>query len=253
MLLAESFATYFLVQIAHTQAQRDSVYAIRYNVYCKEFGYESPAAFPDGRERDEYDDQAIHALIIHRATGRPAACVRLVPARSEDENIPLPFEKYCAESIDTAFVRGLGLDRSTLCEISRLAVDGRFRRRACDEGNSYGVIGPSFSKEELRTFPLIAVAAFLAATALTEVSGRGNVFAMMEPFLPRLLRRSGIAFKRAGRDADYHGMRAPYFITSRSAIDNMKPELLSLYLHIRQCIGESCAMPDYRLFSVDSS
>jgi len=74
-----------------------------------------------------------------------------------------------------------------------------------------------------------AVAAFLAATALTHLSGRTNVFAMMEPFLPRLLAKSGICFERAGEDTDYHGIRAPYFIRTQSALQSMRPELEMLY------------------------
>ena len=54
---------------------------------------------------------------------------------------------------------------------------------------------------------MIAVSAFLAATAITEKTGYTNVFAMMEPFLPRLMSRSGINFGRAGADIEYHGTR----------------------------------------------
>ena len=76
------------------------------------------------------------------------------------------------------------------------------------------------------------VTAFLAATALTELAGRTNVFAMMEPFLPRLLERSGIRFQRAGADTDYHGIRAPYFVRTQDAVANMRPELTELYQSI---------------------
>jgi len=52
---------------------------------------------------------------------------------------------------------------------------------------------------------------------------------MMEPFLPRLLRRSGVVVSRVGEDIDYHGMRAPYFITTQDAVQGMPPELRELY------------------------
>jgi hypothetical protein len=56
---------------------------------------------------------------------------------------------------------------------------------------------------------------------------------MMEPFLPRLMGRSGIHFRRAGSDIEYHGTRAPYFITTGSALETMNDQLRDLYDVIR--------------------
>ena len=64
---------------------------------------------------------------------------------------------------------------------------------------------------------------------------------MMEPFLPRMLKRSGIEFERAGADIDYHGLRAPYFITTQSAVDNMRADLRELYTEIHKRIAEDYA------------
>ena len=68
---------------------------------------------------------------------------------------------------------------------------------------------------------------------ITDQTGRTNVFAMMEPFLPRLLGRAGIHFQRAGSDVDFRGIRAPYFITTQSALEHMEVELKELYECIR--------------------
>jgi N-acyl amino acid synthase of PEP-CTERM/exosortase system len=157
----------------------------------------------------------------------------LVPTIGINSDSLLPFEKHCAESLDYEFIKDLHLERQTVCEISRLAVDGIFRRRTGETLTRFGDV-LSFTDQEKRTFSLIAVAGFLASTALTELSGRTNVFAMMEPFLPRLLKRSGILFQRAGNDIDYHGIRAPYFIKTQSALDNMAPDLKALYLWLKE-------------------
>ncbi|MCP3852182.1 MAG: PEP-CTERM/exosortase system-associated acyltransferase [Gammaproteobacteria bacterium] len=244
LTLAETFRKYFSVELADTQDLKQKVYTIRYHVYCKEFKYETVESCPDEMESDEYDDYSLHCLIVHKKTNIPAACVRLVPT-VEDEHATqplstlLPFEKYCLESLDMDFIKQLKLQRDTECEISRLAVNGVFRKRSGEALTRFGDVNLEFSKEEQRTFLLIAVAAFLAATALTELSGKTNVFAMMEPFLPRLLKRSGILFQRVGKDIDYHGIRAPYFITTQSALDNMRPELLELYHWIHEQIKGS--------------
>ena len=233
--VAETFSKYFDVSIAATKAQRNAVFSIRYRVYCDEFGFESVEEFPDQIEFDEYDPQSTHCLITHRPTGKPAGCVRMVPTYSNEIRDPLPFEKYCASSLDREFLTQLSPPRETMCEISRLAVDRDFRKRAGERRNRCGVTEEfQSSEEERRTFPLIAVSAFLASTALTKITQRNNIFMMTEPFLPRLLERSGIVVKRAGQDIDYHGVRAPYYITSESAAKGLKGDLRDLYQQIYQ-------------------
>ena len=143
---------------------------------------------------------------------------------------PLPLEKYCGHSLDTELIDRLKLDRGTVCEVSRLAVDDAFRRRAGEGASRYGDRAAAmYPGHERRTFPLICVSAFLAATALSEVTGRTNAFAMMEPFLPRMLRRSGILFRAVGAEIDYHGKRAPYFATLESVLSNMQADLRIMY------------------------
>ena len=53
--LSESFLRYFDVQYVDSQALRDEVHGIRYRVYCEEFAYEPIESFPDGLEKDEFD------------------------------------------------------------------------------------------------------------------------------------------------------------------------------------------------------
>ena len=244
LTLANSFNKYFKVKFANSNKLKEQIYHIRYHVYCKEFHYESIENYPDEMEIDEYDEDSLHCLIIHKSSNIPAACVRLVPATVNGKIIPLPFEKNCNESLDKNYIEQLKLDPITECEISRLAVDGLFRKRSGESITRFGSINQEISKEEQRSFQMIAVSAFLAATVLTELSGKTNVFAMMEPFLPRLLKRSGIIFQRAGEDIDYHGIRAPYFITTQSALDNMRPELLELYQSIHLQIEKSYHQPE---------
>lgn len=235
--LAKSFQKYFSVELATKPGQKRDVFRIRYRVYCEEFKYESADRFKDNEEEcDEFDEHSLHCLIRHRS-GMPAGCVRMVPTNVNQLEDLLPFEKYCKKSLDEAFISRLNLDRNTMCEISRLAVDGAFRRRSGEALTRFGEVDAmDCSQQEKRTFSLIAVAGFLAATALTDLTGRTNVFAMMEPFLPRLMHRSGIEFAQAGRDINYHGIRAPYFITTQAALESMKLELKELYQIIKQQI-----------------
>jgi N-acyl amino acid synthase of PEP-CTERM/exosortase system len=237
--LAENFLQYFDVAFAVSPAQKREVFHIRFNVYCTEFNYEDASSFPSGEEIDEFDEHSYHALITHKGSGLPAGCVRMVKTTGDRGSDPLPFEKHCPGTLDESFIEGLELDRQTVCEISRLAVDGTFRRRPGEKDTRYGEIdGLDATQHERRTFALIAVACFLSATAMTSLAGRTNVFAMMEPFLPKLMARSGINFQRAGEDVDYHGIRAPYFIRTQWALDGMLPELRELYDAIHGRISE---------------
>lgn len=227
MPLAEAFSQYFDVDLAISEELKKEVYKLRYRVYCEEFGYESKENFPDGFEFDEFEDRSLHCLITHKKTKMPAGCVRLVFGTDGEL---MPFEKFCPDSLDNSYIDKMKLDRNSICEISRLAVDSAFRRRVEEVRTRFGEIDAiDCSHDERRTFPLITVAAFLAVTALTDLSGRKNGFAMMEPFLPRLLRKSGLDFVRAGQDVDYHGLRAPYFGRTDHALKNMHPDLRHLY------------------------
>ena len=225
--IAESFNQYFSMQMADTPPLRDEVYRIRYAVYGEEFGYEPLENFPDGRESDEFDGVSRHCLVRHHGSHVAGGCVRLVPGAAD---ALMPFEKHCGHSLNKELLARMNLPRQSVCEISRLAVHAQFRRRAGEAESRFGAIQPvDFTAAERRVLPFISVSLFLAATVLTELEQRRNVFAMMEPFLPRLLKRAGLEFIQVGKTIDYHGERAAYFITTDSALSGMKPELRALY------------------------
>jgi len=240
--LAEDFRRFFKVSLATTFEQKQAVYGLRYRVYCEELEYEPATSFPDKLECDEFDERSLHCLVIHRRSGLAAGCVRLVRTRDDQSHAPLPIEKHCAHSLDPATVGFMKHNRGTICEISRLAVDGRFRRRFGEDRSQLGELDAlDMCHQELRTFSLVATASFMAATALTELTGCHHIFAMMEVFLPKVLARSGLHFERAGKEIDYHGWRAPYFITTQSAIEHMRPELKEFYLSIYENLAGSYA------------
>lgn len=225
--LLEDFQEYFDIEIASSPKKLAEVYQIRYRVYCEEFKYEPIDTFKDGQEVDEFDETSVHCLVTHKASGLPAGCVRLVMV---NDTTQMPMEKFCRDSLDTDLMAKLAPDRPAICEFSRLAVDGAFRRRAGEHASRFGEITAlDCTLRERRTFSLIAVSTFIAAFAVSDLIGRPNCFAMMEPFLPRLLKRSGIVVQRVGEDADYHGTRGPYFITAQDAVNGMPQDLKDFY------------------------
>ena len=225
--LVEEFQRYFTIEQALTQEQLNSVYRVRYRVYCEEFQYEPADACPNQLETDEFDVHSRHCVVVHKATGMPAGCARLVLA---DEQRLMPMERHCASAIDQQLLRSFDGRRDTVCEFSRLGVDGAFRRRPGERESRFGEISAlEFSSREQRTFPLVAMATILSALALSELIGRPHCFAMMEPFLPRLLRRSGLLARPAGQDTEYHGVRSPFYWETRERVSTLEPEFKEFY------------------------
>ncbi|MEZ5502012.1 MAG: PEP-CTERM/exosortase system-associated acyltransferase [Halioglobus sp.] len=235
--LVEDFQRYFDLELATTPEQLERVYRVRYRVYCEEFQYEPAEAFPDQLETDEFDATSRHCLVVHKATGMPAGCARLVLA---GERRLMPMEKFCGAAIDQAILRAFDGRRHNICEFSRLGVDGAFRRRPGERASRFGEISAlDCSQREQRTFSMIAVATILSALAMSELIERPHCFAMMESFLPRLLRRSGFVVHPAGKETEYHGTRSPYYWDTREVVANMADELKDFYAVILADFGAS--------------
>lgn len=228
--LVDAFERYFEVVPAVAPELVDSVYRIRYEVYCRELHYEREDAFPDGREMGPDDAHSIHCLLRHRPSGTFAGCVRLVMNDPADLQSRLPFERYCLHSLQRDIIDPEKLRRDSFGEISRLAVVSRFRRRTGEQGTAHAVAEdlPNPSRDERRVFPHIALGLYLAAAAMGLRAGLDAVFVMMEPRLARHLRRYGIVFTQAGDVINYHGQRGPFFITRESLYSNLEPDVRDL-------------------------
>lgn len=230
--VGQDFRRYFAVVPATTAALREETYRIRYQVYVEELGWEDKAMFPDGYEKDAYDQEAVACLLKHRATGQFIGCVRLVliPAGNPSR---FPFEKAMASHDST--LDGYSRDwRDAAGEISRVAVVSQFRRRR-DERHQPDSIPDDggHTSPERRVFPHIAIGLYLGAAALGLSRGLNRVFAIMEPRLARRLRTYGIEFDAVGDPIEHHGTRIPYCLTRESFERTMTPAIRGLLETIR--------------------
>jgi len=226
----ENFLRHFQLSAARTPEQKLLVYRLRYNVYCKNFGFEDPRIHAQGFETDAFDDRSFHLLVTHRATGTPAGCVRLVTA---DRNDGLPLERHGAGALDLANLNGGHIRREKTAEISRLAVDYPFCRLRGEATTHRGGLDRAFfDEQEQKVFPLISVALFLAAGSAASLIGRPNCFALMEPFLQVMSRRLGIPLLRAGADFEYRGKRTPFYCNITEAEGSLPVQLFELYNRI---------------------
>ena len=134
-----------------------------------------------------------------------------------------------------------------MAEISRLAVDGQFRRRRGENQTRFGNTDTMhFAAREKRTFSLLALSLFLAATAVADLLRRQHCVAIMEPFLPTILRRMGITVKRVGDDFEYRGVRAPYYLNIDDTIRSGADELRLCYEVVRSQFADVLLEPGSR-------
>jgi N-acyl amino acid synthase of PEP-CTERM/exosortase system len=226
--ISEQFCEQFQLEIANTLDLKKEVYKIRYEVYSQELNYEPPEKFPDRLEIDQYDERSIHCLLLHRASGTYAGCIRIVLSDRSGESLPLA--KACSLDLDLK-----QLPPSSFGEVSRLAVRSRFRRRTGESETPGGLLffQNQTQQEEKRGFPVIAVSLYLAATAIGMNAGMERVFVLMEPRLARHLRYFGFVFQQIGDFIEFRGRRAPYQITREAIVSGLPPHIEELLTVIR--------------------
>jgi N-acyl amino acid synthase of PEP-CTERM/exosortase system len=170
--------------------------ALRYQVYCRERGFENPEDHLDGLEHDVYDAGAVHFAAVHSATQRVVGTVRLIVHSDRGFPVEHAFELN----------QNLSVNREHLGEISRLALSkeycrafkGRFRWQSEARGIIDGLI--RCLAQEIRK------------------QGLTHLYAVMARGLPILLARKKLFFSPIGPEKEYHGLRAPYIGTVRDIL-----------------------------------
>jgi N-acyl amino acid synthase of PEP-CTERM/exosortase system len=232
-MLREHFDRYFEIRRAASAADREEVFRLRFAVYCAELKFEDASAFPDGLERDSYDELAVFALLRYKPTGRTVGCVRMIPGQAGPDQ-PLPFERVCAGQLDSTLIDLTNLDRPHSGEISRLAVHADFRRREGEWRTADSVSSVEHSSGGARRYPLVPMGLFLAAASLGLNLGLTQVFVLMEPRLARLLSLCGLRFAQVGAIVDYHGQRGPFRIDRQSLLQGLNDDAQALLAAFQQ-------------------
>ncbi len=236
--ITEHFKHYFTPQIALHETLKEQSFKIRHNVYCEELGYERIRY--TGMETDIFDVHSKACVIKHNSSGTYAGTVRAILADNE-QNL-LPIEKYCANSIEERKTHPSNFDRNTIAEVSRLAVPSNFRRRSTEKhyGAGMGVINEeTYSTEEIRCFPFITTSLYFSVMALLIQEGIKHVYIMVEPKLAKSMSFVGLHFKQIGELTNYHGRRAPYYISTDEALASLPDGFRGLYDYIDTSIQNS--------------
>lgn len=238
--ITRAFHRYFDISELQGQEALEAAFRLRYEVYCREFQFEREEDCPGQMETDTYDEQAWHCLLEHAPSATPAGCVRVVHVDADDPLAVLPMEHHCRESLHDTAWRPDRLEREQICEVSRLAVHGLFRRRPGEAATPLGGIHAlNLSPDQIRIFPILAVSLFIAATVVCVRQRKQHAFAMMEPALARILRRTGLEFTQIGETMHYHGYRAAFYIDADEARASLlrSPALAELYSHVETMLS----------------
>ena len=202
--LSELYDRHFMVVPADTPNLVDKAHALRYQVYCVEHDFEDPALQVGEREYDRYDPHSHHAVLIAKASGDVAGCVRLILPEPGTEGASLPIRGLLNEA-DRARLDSYGTQRTA--EISRYAIAKTFRRRPGE--TLYPDVEDSPVNDFRRLAPHMSLGLLRGVGKLAARHGITTVCAAMAPSLLRLLERFGLVFERLGPLIDYHGARQP--------------------------------------------
>ncbi len=231
----------FDVILADDQWSRRIHYQLRYQVFCLETGYEDPAQFPDGEEKDEWDDSSTHFLVQEKDTGQWVAAMRLVLPEAS----VLPINKRVA--IESALHR----DRWDSAEISRLCMVGHYRRRLQGRAvscagrtsersvHSEGAIQSEIRKQQ-RTAEILQA---LLSAAVTVSAERGIVYWYM--LITRALAKIlgtvlPMNLQLAGPVCSHRGERYPFLVDVGQIIRDLADDLFTgspAYRHYSEIVA----------------
>ena len=203
---------YFEVILADTPQRLDQVFALRYQVYADEHGFENPDEFPDRRERDQYDAHSEHILLRHRRSKICIGTARLILPKPNDPLNSFPTQKISSHPLlhDAEIARHAS-------EFSRLAISKEYMKQSCDASGPMSIVqfDPTCKDKRFtvwltkRIVRYLSVGLMAGILELAAKRGKPIVLAVMEPFLIRNLRKIGFEFPFIDTAVDYHGLRHP--------------------------------------------
>lgn len=202
----------FTLTVAGSESLKHIGFAIRYQVYCDELGWE-PANLKQ-LEQDRYDNHAVHCLAKQNNCDEYVGYIRLIqPQSSEGSANPLPWHRY--------YQKAFAVDLSNYGEVSRLAVLPEYRNIKITAKNYTTDNGYDISS-----------GLYLCALAITELTGLDGMLCMMENKLLRRLRRFGLHFTPLSDTVELNGKRMLCYLPRAQFLENLSEQKKTLYRQI---------------------
>lgn len=233
--LHKHFQTYFRVVPAVTDELVAEAQKIRHAVYCEELGWEPIS--PDGREKDYFDQHAVHCLLRSVTRDSFIGCIRLVLPSDDGVSLSLPFQKACAGKLEAGHPDPVALANGEIAEVSRLAISKDFRRRRNEKGTSASFGAEEEIDNERRKFPYIPVALYLGMLEMASQRNIKTLYILTEPVLAKHFSRLGGKLEPVGEGIEHRGLRVPYRMDVEAVLHDARLVLRPLIRTIRKDIN----------------
>jgi N-acyl amino acid synthase of PEP-CTERM/exosortase system len=203
----------------------ESIYALRYQVYCHEAQFLDPNSFPDGLEYDEYDAVSEHfsASNFH-GSHLIAGALRLV---KWSKSLSFPTAVRFPLLVESLEQQGYPLHATA--EISRLCISKKIRQQEIEYVRSSPRCSASLNKRA--KIPTIILQLFRSIHFASKYNlGITHWIATFEEGLYRLLTKYGIHFKLlVPEELDYYGKVKIYGASIKHLEKEMQAHMPELY------------------------
>jgi len=202
------YESLFEVKIANTPQDIEALERIRYQVYVNERHWE-----PENhrqRERDKYDNQAVHVLMTFKPEGVPLGTARIILPNERNLHHSYPVQGVCHHPIF--------LDRYWVKqhpEFSRFAIAKNAREYCLSHPIITEKINALKLDERSTRFQLAMGMSFGLISKITSVLRARQLegtCAVLEKSLVRLLTKGGLNITELGQPVEHHGLRQPCYL-----------------------------------------
>lgn len=210
---------------ADTDAWKEHVFRLRYDVYCEENLFMNPDNYPDKLEKDAYDDRAEHYILLHRPSAKMVGTIRLVLPNDEQPSKSFSVQEVCEHPLLRMDSRVL-----TFGEVSRFCMAKSFRKRELD-----GSLLPAYYDQDAvettsngktihirRKIPYAPLALLSGAFESALNARIMDLVWMVEPRQLWSLKKIGLGYRVLGPHVDHHGGLQPVVFNIKNVLDNMR-------------------------------
>ncbi len=228
------FDRHFEAFLADNEPARETHYRLRYQVYCRDQGWEDAGRFPDQMERDEYDAFSAPFLVRRRRSKGWIATMRLIRMPLEE----LPVSRFAR--LAPGRLPASAADR--MAEFSRLSVVKKYRRvgRRRISGETPSLRPPSDLDDSFlasgyrRSESWIFLGLIRAGWQWSLKNGVEFWIFFIADSLARVIQQSGFGIEPMGDEVDHRGLRRPYLVDldrsmSRLIRENAVPDVAEMF------------------------
>lgn len=219
------------------------IYALRYQVYCKEKCFLSKERCPNGLETDEYDPYSAY-MVAYSLQGELVGSARLVhPPKGK----PFPFRQHCLN----LYADRQYPDDSQCAEISRLCISKTVRRRLGDDdyGTSAeykktdlsqgGIALPGNVGDRRNPNPVILIGLFRQMYRHCKLNHIDYWYSAVEKPLARLMQ---IVFnfvpQQIGAQVDYYGPVVPFLTPIKDFEEGLASKDPAMFRWFQESLNE---------------